>query len=146
MVIRIFKVTIGILLIPVTVALTQSFSEQLKLITQFQGMPAYFLKGVIIYLIMHLVLLKPNYLYVLGHETAHAIATLLCGGRVASFSVSRRGGAITGTKSNFFIALFPYFFPTYTLVLWLAYFLTSLFRDVSAFAPYFNSIKTVCPR
>lgn len=139
MVIRIFKVIIGILLLPTTVAITTSFAAQLGLIQieEFQGLPAYFLKGVIIYLIIHLILHKPNYLYVLGHEIAHAIATFICGGRVTSFRVSGRGGGVLTTKSNFFIALFPYFFPTYTIFFSLVYFLFSLFRDVSSYVPHF---------
>ncbi|NQS99560.1 MAG: M50 family metallopeptidase [Candidatus Omnitrophica bacterium] len=137
MIIRVFKVLIGIALLPITVAATIAFSSQLAQIQQIQGLAAYFLKGVIIYLVMHLVLYKPNYFYVLGHELAHALATFLCGGQVKSFRVSSRGGGVLTTKSNFFIALFPYFFPTYTLLFWLTYFLVSLFRDISAYAPQF---------
>ena len=137
MVIRIFKVLIGLLLLPVAAAASIAFAGQLRAIEEFQGSPAYFLNGVVIYLIMHLVLYKPNYFYVLGHEIAHALATFVCGGQVRSFHVSSRGGGVLTTKSNFFIALFPYFFPTYTLFFWLVYFLFSLFRDVSSFTPHF---------
>ena len=139
MVIRTIKVIVGILLLPVALAITSAFAAQLGQlqIEKLQGLPAYFLKGVIIYLIIHLILLKPNYLYVLGHEIAHALATFICGGRVSSFSVSGRGGGVLTTKSNFFIALFPYFFPTYTIFFSLVYFLFSLFRDVSGYVPHF---------
>lgn len=137
MVIRIFKVLIGILLLPVALAETLAFTGQLTQMQQLEGLSTYFLKGVIIYLIMHLILYKPNYFYVLGHEIAHALATLICGGQVSSFRISSRGGGVLSTKSNFFIALFPYFFPTYTLFFWLVYFLFSLFRDISAYVSYF---------
>lgn len=136
MVIRIFKVIIGILLLPLSVAVSLAFSGQLSQVKSFEGLPGYFLKGVVIYLIMHLILYKPNYFYVLGHEVAHAIATFICGGQVSAFRVSARGGGVLTTKSNFFIGLFPYFFPTYTLFIWLVYFLASLFRDISAYAPH----------
>ena len=121
---------------PVTVAASSAFAGQLSRIQEFQGLPGYFLKGVICYLIMHLILYKPNYFYVLGHEIAHALATFICGGQVRSFGFSSQGGGISTTKSNFFIALFPYFFPTYTLFFWLVYFLVSLFRDISSFTPH----------
>jgi hypothetical protein len=137
MAIRIIKVLVGILLLPIIIATSRGFGEQLSLIENFEGLTRYFLNGVIIYLIIHLVLYKPNYFYVLGHEIAHALATFICGGRVNSFRVSPRGGGILTTKSNFFIALFPYFFPTYTLFFWLIYFLFSLFRDCSAYVPHF---------
>ncbi len=135
MIVRIFKVIVGILLIPVTVAVSQAFTRELVQIQSLGALSGYFLKGVIVYLIMHLILYKPTYFYVFGHETAHAIATLLCGGQVGSFHVSKRGGAVSTSKSNFFIALFPYFFPTYTLLFWLVYFIASLFTSVSTFTP-----------
>jgi hypothetical protein len=137
LVVRIFKVLIGILLLPVAVAASIAFAAQLSGIEELRGLPQYFLNGVIIYLIMHLLLYKPNYFYVLGHEIAHTLAAFICGGRVHSFRVSVRGGGVLTTKSNFFIALFPYFFPTYTLFFWLVYFLLSLFRDTSGLIPHF---------
>jgi len=137
MIIRVIKVLIGIFLLPLTLAASIAFAGQLNQIQKLSGDPAYFLKGIIIYLIMHLALYKPNYLYVLGHEVAHSLATFICGGQVRSFRISSRGGGVLTTKSNFFIALFPYFFPTYTIFFWLVYFLLSLFRDVSNFAPHF---------
>lgn len=137
MIIRIVKVLIGILLLPLTVACSRALAVQLSQIENLIGLPAYFLNGVFIYLIMHLVLYQPKYFYVLGHELAHALATFICGGQVKSFRFSRRGGGVLTTKSNFFIALFPYFFPTYTLFFWLVYFLVSLFRDISVYAPHF---------
>jgi hypothetical protein len=139
MIIRVIKVLIGILLLPVTVAISVAFaaelgSIQIKILT---SSATYFLKGVIIYLIMHLILYKPNYFYVLGHEAAHAIATFICGGKVRSLRISGRGGGILTNKSNFFVALFPYFFPIYTILLWLVYFLFSLFRNMKKLAPQF---------
>lgn len=137
MIIRILKVLIGVLLLPVAFVQTQVFAQQLSRIQHVEGLAGYFLGGVVAYLIMHLVLYKPDYFYVLGHETAHALAALLCRGGVSSFQVSTRGGSVATTKSNSFIALFPYFFPTYTILVWLAYFLVSLFRDTSSLAPWF---------
>ncbi|MFC1631237.1 M50 family metallopeptidase [Candidatus Omnitrophota bacterium] len=136
MIIRVVKVLIGVLLLPVSLAASRMFAAELGKIQQFQGLAAYFLKGVVIYLVMHLILYKPNYFYVLGHELAHALATLICGGRVSSFHVSAKGGGVLTTKSNFFIALFPYFFPIYTILIWLVYFLVSLFKDISAYAAH----------
>lgn len=137
MLIRILKVTIGILLLPLIIAASSAFAQQLGQIKIVAGVAAYFLKGAGLYLIIHLLLYKPNYFYVLGHEIAHSLAAFICGGGVRSFHVSAKGGAVLTTKSNFFIALFPYFFPTYTIFFWLVYFLGSLFWDVSAYLPLF---------
>ncbi len=137
MVIRVIKVLIGIFLLPAAAAASIAFTGQLNHIQKLSGNPAYFLKGAGLYLIMHLALYKPNYFYVLGHEVAHSLATFICGGQVKSFRFSGRGGGVLTTKSNFFIALFPYFFPAYTIFFWLVYFLLSVFRDVSGLAPHF---------
>ncbi|MFH1046412.1 MAG: hypothetical protein V1727_05545 [Candidatus Omnitrophota bacterium] len=137
MIASIFKTIVGILLLPVSLAATKAFAVELGQIKQLDGSAEYFLNGVLIYLVIHLVLHKPDFFYVFGHEVAHALAALLCGGRVNSFNVSARGGAVTTSKSNSFIALFPYFFPTYTILVWLAYFFTTLFYHKGNFMPHF---------
>lgn len=86
MLIRIVKTAIGILLLPVAVAVSIAFIGQLGQIEKLQGISAYFLNGVIIYLIIHLAIFKPNYFYVFAHETAHALATFICGGAGAVVS------------------------------------------------------------
>ena len=64
---------------------------------------------------MHILVFKLTYLYTLGHEAIHVIATWLCGGHVTSFSVSKWGGNVSTSKTNFFIELSPYFVPIYTV-------------------------------
>jgi len=61
--------------------------------------------------------IRPVYLYVLGHELIHVLATWLCGGRIDSFRVTPSGGSVTTSKTNMFIELSPYFVPIYTLLL-----------------------------
>lgn len=136
MVIRVIKLIVGILLIPVAVTVTSAFAAQLGRIQEFERLPVYFLTGVIAYLILHVVLMKPAYLYVLGHETAHALAAFICGGQVRGFQVSSSRGKVLSSKSNFFIALFPYFFPTYTIFFWLVYIVGRAFWDMTAYVPY----------
>ena len=79
---------------------------------------------------MHLFLFKPAYLYTLGHEITHVLATWLCGGGVKSFNVSEKGGQVQTTKSNAFINLSPYFVPTYTIILSILYFIIPLFVKI----------------
>ena len=55
-------------------------------------------------------------LYVFGHELTHALWVWLMGGRVSRFRVGRDGGHIVTDKNNFWIALAPYFFPLYSLL------------------------------
>jgi len=137
MIIRILKILIGIFLLPVAWAVSVAFIGQLSQLQKLSSFSNYFLNGVIIYLIMHLVFYKPNYFYVLGHEVTHAISTLICGGKVSSIKVSSKGGSVSTNKSNSFISLFPYFFPIYTILFWLVYYVLSICWNMAAYRPYF---------
>ncbi|MDR1192145.1 MAG: hypothetical protein LBK60_10890 [Verrucomicrobiales bacterium] len=64
-----------------------------------------------------------NWLYVFGHESTHALAVMLSGGKVAEFRVSGRGGYVATDKMSAWIALSPYIVPFYPLlagVMWFA--------------------------
>jgi hypothetical protein len=56
------------------------------------------------------------YVYVLGHELTHAVFVVLYRGKVTDFHVSAEGGYITTNKSNWVIALSPYFVPFWSVV------------------------------
>jgi hypothetical protein len=55
------------------------------------------------------------------------------GGRVSKFRVSGDGGHVVTNRTNFWIALAPYFFPLYSVLAIAFYGLASLFMNV---APY----------
>ncbi len=55
------------------------------------------------------------FLYVTVHEFTHALWVMALGGKVRSITVGQNGGEIHVSKSNFLIALAPYFFPMLTL-------------------------------
>ncbi len=74
------------------------------------------LAGAACWLVIYLLLPKPMWVYVFGHELTHALWTLLLGGRVKKFTASSNGGHVVVTKSNFAIALAPYFFPLYAII------------------------------
>ena len=63
-------------------------------------------------------LVQPLFLffYVLGHELTHAAFVYLCLGRVTGFRVGLDGGHVVTNKSNFLIALSPYFIPFWSVV------------------------------
>ena len=135
---KILKVLLGVFILPVCIGISLSLYEhlsQIKIVLYYQQ--KYFIVGIISYLVVHAVVFKPSYLYVLSHELMHAIAVLLSGGRVRSIKVSSRGGSVATTKSNIFIALSPYFFPLYTIIvaiLWVGIkFLTKSEIDYSFF-------------
>jgi hypothetical protein len=75
---------------------------------------------------------RPLRAYVFGHELTHAIWVWLWGGKVSGFEVSRDGGYILTDTHNFWIALAPYFYPLYSLVLIVLYGAASLCYNVAS--------------
>ncbi len=61
------------------------------------------------------------WVYVFGHELTHAVWTWLMGGKVKKFKASANGGHVVVNKSNFAIALAPYFFPLYAVLVVLVF-------------------------
>jgi len=75
---------------------------------------------------------RPLRLYVFGHELTHAIWVWAWQGRVSEFKGwSRDGGYIVTDTHNFWIALAPYFYPLYSLVVIVLYGAASLFYNVA---------------
>lgn len=127
--IKLLKFVMGILLVPAVVGSAITVYNNLHMISSdsLSSAERIFLSGMLLYCFIHLFLFKPNYLYVLGHELMHVIATWVCGGKVRSFKVASSDGSVKTTKSNFFISLAPYFLPSYVIVFSLGYFILSLF-------------------
>jgi len=75
-----------------------------------------FLGGVASWIVIYLLLPKPMWIYVLGHELTHAVWAWLFGGQVKKIKVTSSGGHVLITKTNFLIALAPYFFPLYAVL------------------------------
>jgi hypothetical protein len=74
---------------------------------------------------------RPLRAYVFGHELTHAIWVWAWGGKVSRFEVTRDGGHILTDTHNFWIALAPYFYPLYSLVVVFIYGVASLFYNVA---------------
>jgi len=126
MIARFFKTVIAILLLPVLIGTFKSFYAQITNISLFSDSFRLLERGAMIYLIFHVFVAKPVYIYVLGHEFVHVLATWLCGGKIVSFNVAPSGGSVVTSKTNFFIELSPYFVPMYTVLLGFIYFLFSI--------------------
>ena len=73
------------------------------------------LAGACCWLVIYLMLPRPMWVYVFGHELTHALWTWACGGSVKRFKATSEGGHVVVTKTNFLIALAPYFFPLYAV-------------------------------
>jgi hypothetical protein len=118
---RLLKILIGLLFIPFCIGFTWQLGETLATVHYKPEAPYYFVGGAILYLVVHLLLHKPVFAYVMGHELTHALFALLFGGSVKSLHAGDRGGRVVVTKSNVLITLAPYFFPLYTAICLLLY-------------------------
>jgi hypothetical protein len=79
--------------------------------------------GFLTWFLIFCLLPRTMWLYVLGHEFTHALASMLAGGKVSSFQVSAKGGHVVTDRVNWWITLSPYFVPIYALI-WMALWLT----------------------
>lgn len=93
----------------------------------------FFMLGMLLWGIAFFGLPRPLLLYVFGHEATHALWVLAMGGRVREFKVRNDGGYIVTDTSNFWIALAPYFFPLYSILVITAFGLGSLFYDLQPY-------------
>lgn len=132
--IRLAKFIVGLLLIPACVGATLAFYHGMLGEIRSQH---WFLAGFGVFILIFAIFQKPIRSYVFGHELTHALWILLFRGEVTAFSASAKGGSVEGTKGNFLIALSPYFFPVYTLLLIGVYFLAKLFWDPKQYIAVF---------
>ncbi len=107
------KLLIGILLLPACVGGGWSLGRVLQASGAADTVWVALAAGAGCWLAIYLLLPKPMWVYVMGHELTHVLWTWLMGGRVKRFKASSQGGHVIVTKSNFLIALAPYFFPIY---------------------------------
>lgn len=91
--------------------------------------------GVLVWLVAFFGLPRPLWIYVFGHELTHVIWVWLHGGRVSAFRITPQGGHILADRINTWIALAPYFFPIYSLLVIAIYGLAGLFWDMTPFRP-----------
>ena len=96
------------------------------------------LAGAACWLVIFFLLPKPMWLYVLGHELTHALWTWLFGGRVKKLKVTSAGGHVVISKSNFVIALAPYFFPLYAVLVVAGFALGRLIWNWQGSLPWFH--------
>lgn len=97
-----------------------------------------FLAGAACWLAIYLLLPKPMWIYVFGHELTHALWTWLCWGRVKRFKASASGGQVVVSKTNFLITLAPYFFPLYAVLVILVFMIGHLIWNWTHLLAWFH--------
>ncbi|MEO5753688.1 MAG: hypothetical protein ABIR38_03170 [Chthoniobacterales bacterium] len=132
------KFIFALFLLPLCAVLSQTFFTSFARATVAERLWAgeefwFFSLGVVLWLIAFFGLPRPILLYVFGHELTHALWVWMMGGRVSRFKVGREGGHILTDKNNFLIALAPYFFPLYSILVIALYGALSLFLNMQPF-------------
>lgn len=132
------KTIIAILLLPVCVGGGMALWRVLRASGDADTIWVAFLAGAGCWLAIYFLLPKPMWVYVFGHELTHALWTWLLGGRVKKFKVTSKGGHVVVTKSNFIIALAPYFFPLYAMLVILMFLALRWFWDLQHYLVWFH--------
>mgnify|MGYP006289348247 CR=1 FL=1 len=122
-IVRFFKIVLGILLLPACVGVSIVVGRDILV-----ALPGeiWFFSGLFSYLLLLAIFQQPVRTYIFGHELTHVIWVWLFGGKVSGFKAAAEGGQVRVSKSNFLIFLAPYFFPIYCLLAILIYFLLTL--------------------
>src|ERR1700735_4430808 len=94
--------------------------------------------GAACWLVIFLLLPKPMWVYVLGHEFTHVLWTWLFGGKVKKFKASAKGGHVIVTKNNFLISLAPYFFPVYAAIVVMVFIIGHLIWNWAPYLVWFH--------
>jgi Peptidase M50B-like len=110
------KLLVGILLLPLCGGGAWALVQVVRATGQADTVWVALGAGAACWLAVYLLMPKPMWVYVFGHELTHVLWTWLMGGRVKKFRASAKGGHVVVTKNNFLIALAPYFFPIYAFL------------------------------
>src|SRR5436190_23624662 len=132
------KMIVAIALLPLCIGAAQA----LWMVIQHSGtadttwVPLF--AGAACWIVVYLLLPKPMWLYVLGHELTHAVWAWFFGAQLKRMRVTSNGGHVVITKTNFLIALAPYFFPLYAALVVLVFAISRIFMDLRHFLALFH--------
>lgn len=132
------KMGIGLLLLPVCYSAGATLWRVIQSAGGSDRMWIPLMAGALCWGVIYLLLPRPLWIYVVGHELTHAIWTWAFGGSVKRIKVSSKGGHVVISKSNFLIALAPYFFPLYAIVVVLVFLLARMLFDWSTLQVWFH--------
>ncbi|MFK7850099.1 MAG: hypothetical protein AB8D78_03885 [Akkermansiaceae bacterium] len=135
---EVLKFLFGLLLLPLAWVTTWTFLETFSHATLNQGFwqsPQfwYFAIGALVmagWFFSKLGQAFFLYLYVFGHELTHAAFVKCFGGKVLEIKWSSEGGYVTTDKTNWVIALSPYFLPFWSVIAVICYVSASLFWEI----------------
>ena len=113
---KLVKMIIGLLLLPLCIGAASAVCRILVASGRTEAVWVPLAAGAACWGLIYILFPRPMWLYVAGHELTHAVWTWLFGGQVRRMNVSSKGGHVEVSKTNFVIALAPYFFPFYVVL------------------------------
>jgi hypothetical protein len=134
------KFIVAVLLLPVCAGAAMAFWKILRASGGADTTWIPFLAGAACWCVIFFLLPKPMWIYVFGHELTHALWTWLFGGQVKKMKVTSSGGHVVISKTNFVIALAPYFFPLYAAMVVVIFAIGHLIWDWRNFLVWFHLI------
>jgi hypothetical protein len=115
------KILLSILLWPLAFCMAAALGQSLWALPWKDPRLLSFGAGALSYGLIQAFFWRPLFVYVMGHELTHALASLLQGGKADDMRISTKGGMVKVEVSNFLTSLAPYFFPIYTFFLLVIY-------------------------
>lgn len=145
MIMRLVRFLLGIMLVPVCVAATYTVVLLVQSIQpgSERMIPASTIAlggGFLVWLFLYFTMPRPVRTYVLAHELTHALWAFLTNVRVLGMKVSKERGSVTLASNNFLITLAPYFFPFYTVLVVIGYYITSVFVEVESYYQFWLAL------
>lgn len=132
------KFIVGILLLPVCAGALPVFVKVFRACGGASEVWVPLAAGAACWLVIFALLPKPMWIYVVGHELTHVVWSWLFGGKVKKFKATSQGGEVVITKSNFLVALAPYFFPLYAVLVVLIFLAGHLIWGWTRWTPLFH--------
>lgn len=132
------KFIIAILLLPVCAGAAMALWQVLLASYGADTVWVPLLAGAACWLVIFLMLPKPMWIYIFGHELTHVLWTWMFGGQVRKMKVTSNGGHVIISKTNFAIALAPYFFPLYSAMVVVAFVIGRLIWDWQSYLVWFH--------
>lgn len=132
------KFIIAVLLLPVCAGAAQALWRVLYASYGADTVWVPLLAGAACWLVIYLLLPKPMWIYVFGHELTHVLWAWLFGGRVKKFKAMSDGGHVVVSRTNFIIVLAPYFFPLYVVMVMVTFAIGRLIWDWRSYLVWFH--------
>jgi hypothetical protein len=129
---------VAILLLPVCAGAAMTLGRVMRACGGADTTIVPVLAGAACWLVVYLLLPKPMWIYVVGHELTHALWVWLFGGSVKQFKADARGGHVIVDKNNFLISLAPYFFPLYAVLVVAGFAVGHLIWNWQGYLPWFH--------